>query len=115
RTISRRRRWRPASSHCDPELRGAGYAPCSSLAHCNAEILTRSRKSPSSPGSYVQPTTHQEIRAVIIGAGARGNQVFAELMRRHDIGWRVSAVVEPDELRRVAFCARHDVPPECAF
>lgn len=63
----------------------------------------------------MQPTTRQEIRAVIIGAGARGNQVFAELMRRHDIGWRVSAVVEPDELRRVAFCARHDVPPECAF
>ncbi len=57
----------------------------------------------------------EQIQAVIIGAGARGNQVFAELMRRHAMGWRVSAVVEPDELRRSAFCVRHEIPPERAF
>ena len=55
------------------------------------------------------------LRAVIIGAGARGNQVFAELMRRNQIGWRVTAVVEPDELRRTTFAQRHGVPPEHTF
>jgi hypothetical protein len=52
---------------------------------------------------------------VIIGAGARGNQVFAELMRTKDIGWRVSAVVEPDSLRREAFARRHNVSLERTF
>lgn len=55
------------------------------------------------------------IRAVIIGAGARGNQVFAELMLTQDVGWRVTAVVEPDDLKRIAFCARHDIPATHAF
>ena len=55
------------------------------------------------------------LRAVIIGAGARGNEVFAELMRTRDLGWRVSAVVEPDEVRRAAFAQRHGVPASHAF
>lgn len=55
------------------------------------------------------------IRAAIIGAGARGNQVFAELMRMHEIGWRVTAVVEPDEVRRTSFCARHDIPLDRSY
>jgi hypothetical protein len=52
---------------------------------------------------------------VIIGAGARGNRVFAELMRTRDVGWEVSAVVEPDEARREAFRREHGLPPERAF
>ena len=63
----------------------------------------------------MQSTTRELIDAVIIGAGARGNQVFAELMWRHDTGWRVSAVVEPDALRRSAFCERYAVPPDRSF
>lgn len=63
----------------------------------------------------MQSTTRELIDAVIIGAGARGNQVFAELMWRHDTGWRVSTVVEPDALRRSAFCERYGVPPERSF
>ncbi|HSJ08978.1 MAG TPA: Gfo/Idh/MocA family oxidoreductase [Longimicrobiales bacterium] len=55
------------------------------------------------------------IRAVIIGAGARGNQVFAELMRRIDSGWRVTAVVEPDALKRAAFAQRFNLPPGRVF
>ena len=55
------------------------------------------------------------LEAVIIGAGARGNEVFAELMRTKDIGWRVNAVVEPDTLRREAFAQRHDLLPERTF
>ncbi|MGH7464997.1 MAG: Gfo/Idh/MocA family protein, partial [Longimicrobiales bacterium] len=59
--------------------------------------------------------TRDVLRAVIIGAGARGNQVFAELMSKQDIGWRVTAVVEPDALRRTSFAKQHSVPPEHTF
>jgi hypothetical protein len=55
------------------------------------------------------------IRAVIIGAGARGNRVFADLMRTRHPGWTVSGVVEPDDARREAFRALHRLPPERAF
>jgi hypothetical protein len=41
--------------------------------------------------------------------------VFAELMRTTDSGWQVTAVVEPDEIRRNTFAQRHGVPPERAF
>lgn len=51
----------------------------------------------------------------IIGAGARGNRVFADLISRHDTGFRVSAVVELDPLRRAAFQERYDLPDERAF
>ena len=57
----------------------------------------------------------QKKRAVIMGAGARGNQVFAELMRSRDTGWVVAGVVEPNPQRRNAFCERHDIPEQCAF
>ncbi|HUF12590.1 MAG TPA: Gfo/Idh/MocA family oxidoreductase [Longimicrobiales bacterium] len=55
------------------------------------------------------------IDAVIIGAGARGNRVFAELMRTRPTGWRVSAVVEPNEARRERFRREHALAPERAF
>ena len=66
-------------------------------------------------GDDVQEQQRQRIRAVIIGAGARGNQVFAELIRRHDLGWQVTAVVEPESLRRATFCQQHGIPPERAW
>ena len=56
-----------------------------------------------------------EVEAVIIGAGARGNRVFAELMRTRKTGWRVSAVVEPHEGRREAFRRTHELPESRAF
>lgn len=55
------------------------------------------------------------IRAVIIGAGARGNRVFAELMRTNRIGWKVSAVVEPNEARRERFRLEHGLSNQRAF
>ena len=58
---------------------------------------------------------HAVIEAVIIGAGARGNRVFAELMRTVPTGWRVSAVVEPNEARRERFRREHALPAERAF
>jgi hypothetical protein len=54
-------------------------------------------------------------RAVIIGAGARGNHVFAEMMRTRSTGWEVAAVVEPNDLRRNAFRERHGLPESRAF
>ena len=55
------------------------------------------------------------LNAVIIGAGARGNRVFAELMRTQPTGWRVSAVVEPHEGRREAFRRVHGLPSARAY
>ena len=65
--------------------------------------------------SGAEPTEGGRLEAVIIGAGARGNRVFAELMRTQPTGWRVSAVVEPDGDRREAFRRKHDLPQERAF
>lgn len=56
-----------------------------------------------------------EVEAVIIGAGARGNRVFAELMRTRKVGWRVAAVVEPDRGRRESFRDEHRLPGDRAF
>ena len=55
------------------------------------------------------------LRAVIIGAGSRGNKVFAELMATHDTGFLVAGVVEPDAGRREAFAARYAVPADRTF
>ena len=55
------------------------------------------------------------LGAVIIGAGARGNRVFAELIATRDTGWRVAGVVEPDEARREAFRRRHALPDGAVF
>ncbi|MEX2609255.1 MAG: Gfo/Idh/MocA family oxidoreductase [Gemmatimonadota bacterium] len=57
----------------------------------------------------------ERIDAVIIGAGARGNRVFAELMRTRALGWKVAAVVEPHEDRREAFRAEHGLPENRAY
>lgn len=52
---------------------------------------------------------------VIIGAGARGNRVFADLISRYDTGFGISGVVELDPARRRAFQERYDIPDERAF
>ena len=52
---------------------------------------------------------------VIIGAGARGNKVFADLIDRHDTGFRNAGVVEPNADRRADFVERYGVPAERAF
>lgn len=52
---------------------------------------------------------------VIIGAGARGNRVFAELVHTHDTGFALSGVVEPDPRRRRAFQRRYGIADRRAF
>ncbi len=54
-------------------------------------------------------------KVVIVGAGARGNKVFADLMGKHKTGFETAGVVEPDYPRRAAFQSRYGIPDECAF
>jgi hypothetical protein len=62
----------------------------------------------------VTPDT-QVRKAVIVGAGARGNRVFAELMATNVTGFVPAGVVEPDPETRGAFLARHGIGDERAF
>ena len=55
------------------------------------------------------------IRVVIVGAGARGNRVFADLVQREATGFELVGVVEPHEGRRDAFADRYQIEPEHAF
>lgn len=55
------------------------------------------------------------LQAVIVGAGSRGNKVFAELMATHDTGFVVAGVVEPDAGRRLAFESRYELVPDRSF
>lgn len=57
----------------------------------------------------------QTRKVVIIGAGARGNRVFADLISRHSTGFETAGVVELDSDRRRAFQERHGIPDERAF
>lgn len=59
--------------------------------------------------------TRRTLHAVIIGAGSRGNAVFAELMATHDTGFAVAGVVEPDPVRRAAFVHRYETPADRTF
>jgi len=52
---------------------------------------------------------------VIVGAGARGNKVFADLISRFDTGFVTRGVVEPDEAKRETFRVRYDIPEENVF
>src|SRR5690606_14575195 len=63
-------------------------------------------------GGRVRDQTKQ---VVIVGAGARGNRVFADLISRFDTGFRIAAVVEPDAARRAAFQQRYRIPDGRAF
>lgn len=55
------------------------------------------------------------IRVIIMGAGARGNRVFADLISRHETGFALAGVVEPQADRREAFRAQYAIPAEHAF
>jgi predicted dehydrogenase len=56
-----------------------------------------------------------EFGVVIVGAGARGNRVFAELIERERTGFRVVGVVEPDAGRREHFRERYGIDADRAF
>jgi hypothetical protein len=60
-------------------------------------------------------TGRKPIRVVILGAGARGNRVFAELINRRETGFETVGVVEPNEARREEFRRRYETPEANAF
>lgn len=59
--------------------------------------------------------SHDAIRVVIIGAGARGNRVFADLIQRFETGFETVGVVEPHGGRRAAFQELYGIPDARAF
>lgn len=61
------------------------------------------------------PDRSEPIRVVIVGAGARGNRVFAELIHKEVTGFTIAGVVEPHDGRRDDFRRRYRIQPEHAF
>ena len=57
----------------------------------------------------------QPVKAVLIGAGQRGADSYAPYALAHPDEIRFVAVAEPDEARRAAFAAAHNIPPEGRF
>lgn len=55
------------------------------------------------------------VKAVLIGAGQRGAQVYSEYAIQHPDEFQVVAVAEPDEERRTAFAKRHQIAEEFVF
>src|SRR5205085_9447341 len=57
-------------------------------------------------------TITRPIRVAVIGAGVRGTS-HSRHIRRH--GGQITAIAEPDELRRRRLAAEHGVPQEACF
>lgn len=55
------------------------------------------------------------VKAVLIGAGQRGAQVYSEYAIAHPDEFRVVAVAEPDGERREAFARRHHLGEDSVF
>ncbi len=57
----------------------------------------------------------KQITAVLIGAGLRGGHVYSAYALEHPDEFRIVAVAEPDEARRLSFAKRHRIPEELQF
>ena len=55
------------------------------------------------------------ITAVLIGAGQRGAQVYADYALHHPNEIKIAAVAEPDRERRQLFAKAHGLPDEAVF
>lgn len=55
------------------------------------------------------------ITAVLVGAGQRGAQVYAEYARLHPQEMKIVAAAEPDQERREAFAASHHLPDSAVY
>lgn len=55
------------------------------------------------------------VKAVLVGAGQRGAQVYAEYAIAHPEEFQIVAVAEPDEERRILFSQRHGISKEFQF
>ncbi|WP_422657971.1 Gfo/Idh/MocA family protein [Paenibacillus sp. EC2-1] len=52
------------------------------------------------------------IKAILIGAGVRGANVYAPYARNHPHQLQFAAVAEPDPVRRTSFAVDYDIPNE---
>ena len=57
----------------------------------------------------------KQVTAILIGAGQRGMNVYADYALRHPDELRFVAVAEPDARRRDMFRALHGIAPENAY
>jgi predicted dehydrogenase len=55
------------------------------------------------------------VRAVLIGAGNRGREVYGAWARRNQDKLRIVAVADPDPARRAAAASEHGIPDSLAF
>ena len=55
-----------------------------------------------------------KVKAILIGAGQRGAQVYGAFARRNPNDIVFVAVAEPDEARRKEFCRDHGICPDNA-
>lgn len=77
--------------------------------------MIRPRTKAEDLSGVVNENGKRRLGVIIVGAGARGNRVFAELMHTEDTGFDVVGVVEPHDGRRHSFQKRYGVPDERAF
>lgn len=57
----------------------------------------------------------KKLTAILIGAGARGMDTYADYALRHSDEIQFVAVAEPDKERRDKFCKLHNIAPENTF
>lgn len=57
----------------------------------------------------------EPVKAVLVGAGARGMDVYAAYALAHKTELQFVAVAEPDEEKRRRFCTLHGIPKEHAY
>ncbi len=57
----------------------------------------------------------KQVTAILIGAGIRGTIAYASYALKHPEEFNVLAVAEPNEERRRAFAAAHNIPEELQF
>lgn len=57
----------------------------------------------------------KKIKAILIGAGQRGYEVYGKYALKHKDTVQFVAVVEPDEKRRQRFAGEHNISPDLCF
>lgn len=57
----------------------------------------------------------KKVKAILIGAGLRGGEVYSEYAIEHPNEFEVVAVAEPDEARRNKFAKNHNIPENMRF
>ena len=55
------------------------------------------------------------VRIALIGAGQRGGDVYSDFISRHGEEAVLTAVAEPDEVRRRTVAERHKLQPDQVF